>query len=159
MRFMSAAARFLSCSALGIARIVDRFKPRWPCRNDLRSARLHATLGAISAKKDATMLDISPRKVVHVIFQAREGRIGEAEVHAFIDALNDDEKASLVAIAWVGRGAFEPEDYAEALATARAEATTPTADYLMGMPHLAENLEYGLDALGIDVTDAEEDFL
>jgi len=101
--------------------------------------------------------DISIKKVVHVIFQSREsGRPGE--VHAFIGALNDDEKAHLVALAWVGRGAFEPEDYDEALATAFAEATTPTADYLMGMPHLAENLEAGLEALEIDVTGAEEDF-
>ena len=101
--------------------------------------------------------DISIKKVVHIIFQAREsGRPGE--LHAFIDALNDHEKASLVAIAWVGRGAFEPEDYAEALETAFAEATTPTADYLMGMPHLSENLESGLEALEIDVTEAEEDF-
>jgi hypothetical protein len=105
------------------------------------------------------MIDISPQKVVHIVFQAREGRMGAAEVHAFIDALNDDEKASLVAIAWVGRGAFDAEEYAEAVATARAEATTPTADYLLGMPHLGENLEYGLEALGIDVTDVEEDFL
>ena len=101
--------------------------------------------------------DISIKKVVHIIFQAREsGRPGE--LHAFIDALNDDEKANLVAIAWVGRGAFEPEDFAEALETAFAEATTPTADYLMGMPHLSENLESGLEALEIDVTEAEEDF-
>ncbi|HPD93976.1 MAG: DUF3775 domain-containing protein [Rhodobacter sp.] len=101
--------------------------------------------------------DISIKKVVHIIFQAREsGRPGE--LHAFIDALNDDEKANLVAIAWVGRGAFEPEDFAEALETAFAEATTPTADYLMGMPHLSENLEAGLEALEIDVTEAEEDF-
>ena len=101
--------------------------------------------------------DISTKKVVHTIFQAREsGRSGE--VHAFIDAMNEDEKAHLVAIAWVGRGAFEPEDYAEALATAYAEATTPTADYLMGMPHLSENLEAGLEALNIDVVEAEEDF-
>ena len=76
----------------------------------------------------------------------------------FIDGLNDDEKAHLVAIAWVGRGAFEAEDYAEALSTAFTEATTPTADYLMGMPHLAENLEAGLEALDIDVTEAEEGF-
>lgn len=101
--------------------------------------------------------EISLRSVVHVIFQAREtGR--EGELHAFIDALNDDEKATLVAIAWIGRGAFEPEDYDEALATAYAEATTPTADYLLGMPHLSENLESGLEALEIDVTGAEEDF-
>ncbi|WP_439562802.1 DUF3775 domain-containing protein [Roseinatronobacter sp.] len=105
------------------------------------------------------MLAISPRKVVHIIYLAREGAVGEAQVHAFMDALNDDEKASLTAVAWVGRGAFEPEDYAEAVATAITEATTPTADYLLGMPHLAENLENGLEELGIDVTGEEEDFL
>jgi Protein of unknown function (DUF3775). len=101
--------------------------------------------------------EISIKKVVHIIFQAREqGRPGE--LHAFIDALNEDEKAHLVAIAWIGRGAFEPEDYDEAVETAFAEATTPTADYLMGMPHLSENLEAGLEALEIDVSEAEEDF-
>lgn len=105
------------------------------------------------------MLEISPRKVVHVIYLARELRVGDAELHAFIDALNDDEKAQLTAVAWVGRGAFEPEDFDEAVATAVAEATTPTADYLMGMPHLAENLEAGLEALGVDVSGEEEDFL
>ncbi|MCC5984394.1 MAG: DUF3775 domain-containing protein [Rhodobacteraceae bacterium] len=104
-------------------------------------------------------MEISPRKVVHIIFQFREGRMAEGELHAFIDALNTDEQAALTAIAWIGRGAYEPEDYAEAVATAEAEATTPTADYLMGMPHLAENLEAGLEALGVDVTGEEEDFL
>jgi hypothetical protein len=29
----------------------------------------------------------------------------------------------------------------------------------MGMPHLAENLEAGLEALGIDVSGEEPDFL
>ena len=51
------------------------------------------------------------------------------------------------------------EDLQEAINTAISEATTPTADYLMGMPHLAENLEAGLEALGIDVSGEEEDFL
>lgn len=105
------------------------------------------------------MLEISPQKVVHVIYLAREAGQGAGELHAFIDALNDDEKAHLTAVAWIGRGAFEPEDFAEAVETAVAEATTPTASYLMGMPHLAENLEAGLDALGIDVAGEEEDFL
>ncbi len=105
------------------------------------------------------MIEISPRKVVHVIFLAREETSGEAELYAFIDGLNAEEKAHLTALAWVGRGAFEPEDFAEAVETAFAEATTPTADYLMGMPHLAENLESGLDAMGIDVAGEEEDFL
>lgn len=105
------------------------------------------------------MLEISPEKVVHIIFESREGRMGEAELVAFIEALNDDEKAHLTALAWVGRGAFEPEDYAEALETAYEQANVPTAEYLMGMPHLAENLEAGLEAMGVDVSAAEEDFL
>ncbi|OYU19592.1 MAG: hypothetical protein CFE34_04620 [Rhodobacteraceae bacterium PARR1] len=103
-------------------------------------------------------IDISPEKVAQIIFQFREGDAGEEELHAFIDALNDDEKAHLTAIAWVGRGTYEPEDYDEALETAYAEATVPTDQYLMGMPHLAENLEAGLEALGIDVSEIETDF-
>lgn len=105
------------------------------------------------------MIEISPEKVAHIIFQFREGDMGDEELHAFIDALNDDEKAHLTAIAWIGRGTFEPEDYEEAVETAYAEATVPTDQYLMGMPHLAENLEAGMEALGIDVSEIETDFL
>ena len=105
------------------------------------------------------MIEISPSKVVQVIFLHREGPAADAELKAFIEDLNVDEKAHLTAIAWVGRGSFDAEDYAEAIATAMNEATIPTADYLMGMPHLSENLEGGLDALGIDVSGEEEDLL
>jgi hypothetical protein len=105
------------------------------------------------------MNELAPATVVQVIFLSREGFVAEPQLRDFIAGLNDDQKAELSAVAWVGRGAFEPEDFAEAVATAMAEATTPTEDYLMGMPHLAENLEAGLDALGVDVTGEEEDLL
>ena len=105
------------------------------------------------------MLEISASKVVQVIFLARERDVGAGQLHTFVNDLNEQEKAHLTAIAWVGRGAFEPEEYAEAVDTALTAATTPTADYLMGMPHLAENLEAGLDALGVDVAGEEEDLL
>ncbi|MEO0904885.1 MAG: DUF3775 domain-containing protein, partial [Pseudomonadota bacterium] len=62
-----------------------------------------------------------------------------------------------VAIFWIGRGSFEPEDLAEALTTAEREATTPTADYLKGSPHLAGHLEAGMAALGVDPSAAEDD--
>jgi len=104
-------------------------------------------------------MDIATDKVVHILLLAREGDAGAGELTAFINGLNDDEKAHLTAIAWVGRGAFDAEDYDDAVSTAFAEATTPTASYLSGMPHLAENLESGLEALGVDVSQAEADFL
>lgn len=105
------------------------------------------------------MFDITPATVVQVILLAREGPAGAAELHGFIAALNDDEKAQVTAVAWVGRGAFEAEEFDQAVQTAIVGATVPTEDYLMGMPHLAENLEAGLEALDIDVTGEEEDLL
>lgn len=104
-------------------------------------------------------LEITPASVIQVILLSREGPSAEGMLRDFIAVLNDDEKAHLTAIAWVGRGAFEPEEFEEAVETALAEATTPTEDYLMGMPHLPENLEAGLEALGIDVSGEEEDLL
>ncbi|MBW7922914.1 MAG: DUF3775 domain-containing protein [Rubellimicrobium sp.] len=101
-------------------------------------------------------LEISPVKVGQIIILARDpGRV-EAELDEFIAAMNEDEQAELVALMWIGRGAFEADDWDEALATARGQATTPTADYLKGSPHLADHLEAGLDALGIDPEEAED---
>jgi hypothetical protein len=126
------------------------------CRIGLRCQQNGATM----QQREATqVLEISPSKVVQVIFLHREGPQAEHEMRAFIADMNDDEKAHLTALAWVGRGAFEPEDFAEAVETAFAEATTPTEVYLAGMPHLAENLEAGLEAMGVDVSGEEEDLL
>lgn len=130
------------------------------------------------------MLNIAPEKVAHVIVRAREidaqvaswdepgeedssdsileSRAGDAigaELRAFIANLNQDEQASLVAVAWIGRGTYEPEELEEAQATAYSERTNPTEDYLLGMPLLSDFLEEGLDRLGISVEDAESGIL
>ena len=127
------------------------------------------------------MLDIGADKVAYVIVRAREidakvgrwdgpgdtadaetiletrrGDATEHELRSFISDLNDDEKAELVAVMWIGRDTFEPEDLAEAIETAKAEATTPTEDYLLGIPLLSDYLEEGLAKLGIDPGDEEE---
>ncbi|NVK13420.1 MAG: DUF3775 domain-containing protein [Rhodobacteraceae bacterium] len=105
------------------------------------------------------MLEISVRKVAQVAMMARELGRAEGELRAFIDRMSEDQQSELVGIMWVGRGSFEPEELAEAVYTARQEATTPTVDYLLGTPHLADNLEAGLEALGIDVNDVEDDVI
>jgi hypothetical protein len=73
--------------------------------------------------------------------------------------LNEDEAAELVALFWIGRGSFEADDWEEAVATARAEATVPTADYLLGSPHFSDHLESGAEAMGLDIGDAEDDLM
>ncbi|WP_208347695.1 DUF3775 domain-containing protein [Pseudaestuariivita rosea] len=105
------------------------------------------------------MLEISTDKIAQVILYARELDRAEPEFRGFIEGLNEDEAASLVAVMWIGREAFAPEDLEDAKRVALEEATTPTADYLIGVPHLADNLESGLEALGISATDAEDDLL
>lgn len=103
------------------------------------------------------MLPITADKIAEVIILARELDRAENEFDGFVDQLTEDEKIGLVAVFWVGRGSFEPEDLGEALATAEQEATTPTADYLKGSPHLADHLEAGMAALGADPSAAEDD--
>ena len=83
----------------------------------------------------------------------------QAELKEFIRDLNEDEQISLVALAWIGRGSFGPEELEEALATARSERTNRTEDYLLGMPLLPDYLEEGLDRLGYSVEDAEDEAL
>lgn len=103
------------------------------------------------------MLEIAIDKVGEVIILARDLDTRDEEFDAFIAALNDDEKAHLVALMWVGRGSFDAADWDEAVATAYSEARTPTQDYLKGSLHLADHLENGLDALGISALEAEDD--
>jgi hypothetical protein len=110
------------------------------------------------------MLQISPAKIANVIIRARKfdadvpGSGQARELRAFIAALNEDEQAALTAVMWVGRETFDAEELDEAFETAKAEATAPTEDYLLGIPMLADYLEDGLNALGISLEEAEEDF-
>lgn len=73
-----------------------------------------------------------------------------------ITELNEDEQASLIALTWVGRGDYEPDEWKEALRLAheRNEAG-PTAAYLTGMEMLGDLLSEGLAAFGIVVEEIE----
>jgi hypothetical protein len=74
------------------------------------------------------------------------------ELTQFIDGLNVDEQAELVALVWLGRGDYEIEDWNEAVAEAAAARTdaeaTSSAEYLLGTPMLGDLLEEGLDRHG-----------
>lgn len=102
---------------------------------------------------------LTPHDVARIIVMIRDERRTELTVRTFISDLDEDAQHELVAVMWIGRGAFDAEDWAEAVETATSEATTPTADYLAGTPHMAENLEAGLEALGYDVASEEYDVL
>ena len=134
------------------------------------------------------MLELSTDKVAQVIVRAREleARTGAWELPdrrhpdednaemvlealrndpsrlalaSFLRELGEDELIQLVALMWVGRGSFEPEEWDEAVATAREEfsGTVSLSRYLLDRPLLAEQLEEGLERLGYSVEDLEAD--
>jgi hypothetical protein len=70
------------------------------------------------------------------------------ELTEFIRSLDEEEQVALVALAWIGRGTYDAEQWDEAVAEARRAHNKRTAEYLLGLPMLGDYLEEGLAAMG-----------
>jgi Protein of unknown function (DUF3775) len=81
------------------------------------------------------------------------------ELVSFINGLNEDEQTNLVALAWVGRGTYDIDDWDEAIDTARTEHNKRTAQYLLGLPLLGDYLAEGLEAFDEEYDDESEEEL
>lgn len=79
----------------------------------------------------------------------------EDSLKQFIDELNEDEQASLIALAWIGRGDYGPEDWEEARSLAAERNESDTASYLMGMEMLGDLLAEGVASFGLSIEDVE----
>lgn len=128
------------------------------------------------------MLTLDPDKVCHIIVKARafDAKVAVVEpdpgsnpsdedmrevledyaddptfeeLKEFINDLNEDEQVELVALAWLGRGSFTVEEWQDAVEEARRAHNRRTAEYLLGMPTLADFLEEGLAAFDIRCDD------
>ncbi|QFU18148.1 DUF3775 domain-containing protein [Microvirga thermotolerans] len=75
----------------------------------------------------------------------------EEEIREVVAGLNDDERADLIALVYIGRGDMEPQEWADAVRLARereASSVLSTADWLIGIPNLGDLLDEGLHLLG-----------
>jgi hypothetical protein len=70
------------------------------------------------------------------------------ELTAFIAALDEDERADLVALTWLGRGDAGIEEWDDLRSEAARARNERTAAYLLGLPLLSEYLEEGLSQFG-----------
>ena len=131
---------------------------------------------------ESPSLDISTDKLAFIIERAREFDVKEAdsdpdsgsnptddgdtdvledkgedatreELAGAIRVLNEDERAELIALAWLGRGTYELEEWDDALSTARTEHGKGAAEYLIGLPLLGDYLEDGLAAFDEGIVD------
>lgn len=134
------------------------------------------------------MLEISTDKIAHVVLRSREVDVKTGawddegdldrddvgsetiledlpedatrqELKEFLESLNEDELASLIALAWIGRGTYAPAELDEAISTAKTEHGGNGVAYLFSLPLLPDYLEDGLDQLGISAEDAEEELM
>jgi|SRR5678809_996910 hypothetical protein len=134
---------------------------------------------------DEPELNIAIDKVAFVIVKAREFDVKEAdsdpnsgsnaiddgdtdvledkpddpvrrELVSYINGLNEDEQIELVALAWLGRGTYDLDEWGAAVETARDEHNKRTAQYLLGLPLLGDYLEEGLAAFGESISDEDE---
>lgn len=123
------------------------------------------------------MLDINPDTVCYLIQKARAfhvkesvslpedplnstddwalqvlaSHLGDPTYQEFIITVRDlepDQQANLVALMWIGRGEYGPEEWELALRRARSELTPYTAEYLIAKPYLSDYLREALDLLG-----------
>jgi Protein of unknown function (DUF3775) len=81
------------------------------------------------------------------------------ELQEFIDGLTEDEQVDLVALAWLGRGDGDVDDWDELRREARRAHNDHTAAYLLAKPMLADHLIDGLSALGGSCDAFEKDHL
>jgi len=78
------------------------------------------------------------------------------EIASAIWPLNEDAQIDLVTLTWLGRGDGDAENWDELRAAATEAHNERTADYLLGIPLLADYLEEGLAQLGFSCRDVEE---
>lgn len=123
------------------------------------------------------MLDLNPETVCRLIdmareFHAREGVVipevpdspsedwalqvladhaGDRTLEEFKTTVSDlepDQQQQIVALMWIGRGDFGPDEWEAAREQAAYSWNSRTGDYLIAHPQLADHLADGLEALG-----------
>lgn len=97
-------------------------------------------------------------KMIDVLEDSRKDPVRQ-ELVTFIRELNIDEQLDLVTLAWVGRGDGGLEDWHRLRALAGQEHYSRVAQYLLGMPLLADYLEEALALFGGSCAEFEADHL
>lgn len=130
------------------------------------------------------MLTIAPEKVCYLIIKAREFDVkmepevpdsGDnptddadreilfdypddptvEEIRAFLEGLNEDESAEILALVWLGRGDYVVGEWETVVSTALEDVDSRRPEALLGIPLLGDYLEEGLSQLGHSCEDVE----
>lgn len=89
------------------------------------------------------------------VLEAHSDDLTQKELVAFVNALNDEEQADLVALLWLGRGDGTLDDWYDLRDEAQRQHNKRTAAYLLSEPLLSDHLEEGLSQFGLTCEDFE----
>ena len=78
------------------------------------------------------------------------------ELLGAIRGLDRGERARLVALAWLGRGTYDLDEWDEAVDTAHGEHPAREAEYLLSLPLLGDYLEDGLALFDEGIVDQND---
>ncbi len=73
-----------------------------------------------------------------------EGDSAYQELKSVIEGMNEEERAELVALMWLGRGTYSRAEWKNAVAEARDAGNDHTVEYMVRVPLLPDFLTEGL---------------
>lgn len=117
------------------------------CRLIVRARELEAQVPAIETEEDPDPTDSDDE---FAVLEDEANESVEEEIEALLDDLGDDQVEEILALAWVGRGTYDPSEWEEALEAARDPDAESPAEQLLEMPTLAAYLDAGLAAFDMN---------
>jgi hypothetical protein len=113
------------------------------CRLIVRAREMEAQVPAIETEEDDDPTDSDDE---FAVLEDEANEAVEEEMFALLDDLGDDQVQEVLALAWVGRGTYDPSEWDEALEAAADPDSEEPVDQLLDMPTLAAYLDAGLAA-------------
>ena len=116
------------------------------CRLIIRARQLEAQVPGIETDDET---DPSDSDDEFAVLEDEADETTEEEMFALLDDLGDDQVEEILALAWVGRGTYDPTEWDDALEAARDPDAEEPIDQLLDMPTLAGYLDAGLAAFDL----------
>lgn len=118
------------------------------CRLIIRARELEAQVPSNADEDDDE--DPTDSDDEYAVLEDDSNEAIEEEMFAALDDLADDQIQEVLALAWVGRGTYDPSEWEEALEEAADPNGEAPIDQLLEMPTLAAYLDAGLAAFDLN---------
>ncbi len=104
----------------------------------------------ILVKDEVSFPEITDDMDANYVLEDHADDLTYQEVISAINNLRPDQQVTLVALMYMGRGDYSKEEWDEAVNMAKDHWTEHTGEYLLSRPTMPEDIERGLNALGIN---------